>query len=150
MPTIIANDPQYGQVYSDEQGCFVYDAGIPVPFPCITNSLPATQPKVITNTGGVVVKSGQTTLDKILGTVLSLAALSKNAAYVPTEVQPTYGGGGYRPIGSDTSERQVIQQIAQNNALGTLEAWVKAHPIPVAIGLAVGVAYILPSPRQRR
>jgi hypothetical protein len=156
MPSVVDVDSYYGAIYQDAQGCYIInpDTGAAEAWGCPTSStVPATQPKVLTNVGGTVIKSGQTTLDKILGTVLSLAALSKNAPYVPTEVQPNQYGGGYNTgivNPNSLGARAVSTEIANNNALGTLEAWVKTHPIPVAIAVAVGVAYLIPSPRQRR
>lgn len=65
--------------------------------------------KVNTQVGGVQVTSGQTTLDKILATITSLAAIGKGAGYVPTTVHPQLAptvvyqqpAGGAVPGGSE-------------------------------------------------
>lgn len=88
------------------------------------NTQTNTQPKIYTNAGGVIAQSGQTTLDKILGTFLSSVALFKNAPYVPTAVVPQQqpqviyqpsatenynGGSGGSGIGSQ------IENLITNN-----------------------------------
>ena len=50
-------------------------------------SLPTT-PKIYSTQDGVTVSQGQTTLDKILNTSLTLAAIVRNRDYIPTTQQP--------------------------------------------------------------
>ena len=77
MPTVLTDE----QI---RQGCKILANGnIGCPRPITT-----TQEKIDINNGNVTYKSGQTTLDKILATVLSAAALAKGAGYIPTTTIP--------------------------------------------------------------
>lgn len=65
--------------------------------------------KVNVNNGNVTYSSGQTTLDKILATVLSAAALAKGAGYVPTTTIPQ----------NQVDYSQYQQQYPQYNQVAT-------------------------------
>lgn len=86
-----------------------HEAGQPnetYPYGYPTISSQPTQPKININSGGVTYQTGQTTLDKILASVLSGFALYQNAGYVPTTTQPMQQptvspyayGASYQPI----------------------------------------------------
>jgi hypothetical protein len=86
--------------------------------------------KINTQVGGVQVTSGQTTLDKILATITSLAAIGKGAGYVPTSVHPQTaptviygtqpgfepGGGAIPPVGAQFGD-SIQRFITENTGL---------------------------------
>lgn len=101
--------------------------------------------KINSNTQAGSVQYGQTTLDKVLNTILSGFALYKNASYVPTTTQPANQnyGGGYNP--NDLAYQQLLaQQYATQNAGGqfgaSLQRFFTENSTVVLIG---GVALVL-------
>ena len=69
--------------------CLDYTTGAVIPCPeRITTRAATVQPKIYSTQDGVTVSQGQTTLDKILNTSLTLAAIVRNRDYIPTTQQP--------------------------------------------------------------
>lgn len=100
-------------------------------------------PNVIATANGMQVQS--TTLDKILGSVLSGMAIIKNAAYVPTTIQPQteptivyqqpMGGGG---LGGD------------GTAAGKVENWLKNNTGVALMGAGALVLSLMKPPSRSR
>lgn len=72
--------------YKDEYGQYTIAGACPFGGNVATSSPSGI--KVTGQVGGIGVSSGQTTLDKILATITSLAAIGKGAQYVPTTTHP--------------------------------------------------------------
>ncbi len=68
--------------------CLDYATGAVVPCPERITAREASTPKIYSTQNGVTVSQGQTTLDKILNTSLTLAAIVRNRDYIPTTQQP--------------------------------------------------------------
>lgn len=103
-------------------GCFNVT---PDSFPTYVDELgnfcdPAASPKIIaTLPSGVNVSQGQTTLDKILSSVLSGLALVQGAGYVPTTAHPSTQSAVTTQQQTLSFEQQLaMQQAAQNSAGG--------------------------------
>lgn len=89
---------------------------IPCPERITTRAQGATQaqPKINISNGNVTYQTGQTTLDKILATILSTAALAKGAAYVPTTTMPQN-----QQIDYSQYQQQAYNQVATEQTTGT-------------------------------
>lgn len=109
-------------------GFFTTNPNINAPTPAINivpqewysdsgNSPATTQPKIMTNTGGVQIQTGQTTFDKVLNTITSMTALFKGANYVPTTTIPA--NNYTTPTGAGDYQTQLLlqQMYQQQNSL---------------------------------
>lgn len=107
--------------------------------PTGTISTVPTQPKILTNAGGVQISTGQTTFDKILSTFLSSVALFKNASYVPTTVQPV---NQYPSSAYDYQQQALLQQqlYAQQSTGANIENFIRNN---TGLLLVVGLGFVL-------
>lgn len=124
-----------------------YSGGLNIPVvgynPALVNDVrallgqtqPATNVKITTPS----MQSGQTTLDKILGTFLSFTALQKGAGYVPTTTQPV---NQYQTTPQDYYANQLaLQQAGAGATVGArLEQFVTDNVGIIAIG---AIAFVL-------
>lgn len=102
--------------------------------------------KVQSTQGGVNISQNVTTLDKILNSVLTLATIAKGRDYIPTTEQPQNQYSQY-PLGYNPYTPSID---GQDTASGKIEAWMKNNTGVVLIVAAIGGAYLLKSPRQRK
>jgi hypothetical protein len=85
-------------------------------------------------------KSGQTTLDKILSTTLSLFALHKQAPYVPTTTQPAQPT--YNPYPTNYDPNQVAIGGGAGATLGaSLESFVANNTGILLVGVVAAVLF---------
>ena len=105
-------------------------------------SLPSGNIKINSNQGGVNVTQGQTTLDKALNTVLSLAAIVRGRDYIPTTEQPQNNGGYYNANQGYTAE-QIYALQNQNNNTGTGQQIENLIQNNKGLIIAAGVAFLL-------